>query len=82
MVPVTENDLRGLVRDAVARRLAEHGLAVPVSPKEPADSRAQFRSHASHVRFVLVTGRDQDGPCLIEPVTRCSHCGYCQSYGY
>lgn len=43
---------------------------------------ATWRGHPSHVRFVLVTGRDSDGPCLVEPGVGCSHCGYCQSYGH
>jgi hypothetical protein len=29
-----------------------------------------------------VAGGDADGACLIEPAVRCTHCGYCQSYGH
>ena len=82
MSPMTEDDLRGLVRDAVTRRLAHHGLVAGSAAPPAAGVQPAWRSHASHVRLVLPSGRDQDGPCLIEPVSRCSHCGYCQSYGH
>jgi hypothetical protein len=38
--------------------------------------------HASHGRYPLFSGEDLDGPCLIEPVVRCNHCGFCQSHGH
>jgi hypothetical protein len=82
MSPMTEDELRGFVRDAVARRLTHHGLVPPSPVPVPTGASPAWRAHVSHVRLVLPTGRDQDGPCLIEPVTRCSHCGYCQSHGF
>jgi hypothetical protein len=82
MSGMTEDDLRGMVREAVAKRLAQPGL--PTAPQALPAARGVpvWRAHASHVRLVLTTGRDQDGPCLIEPASPCSHCGYCQSYGH
>jgi hypothetical protein len=41
--------------------------------------------HPSHTRFVLRRETAEDGdelPCLVEPQVRCSHCGYCVSYGH
>jgi hypothetical protein len=40
------------------------------------------RHHASHAMFILPTGLDADGPCLIEPAVTCNHCGYCKSFGH
>ena len=38
--------------------------------------------HASHFLFMVPTGSDADGPCVIEPAVPCTHCGYCRSYGH
>jgi predicted amidohydrolase len=75
---VTDEELRALVRDAVARH---------VSPAGGGDGRPQFdavvaRVHASHGLLPLTRGSDSDGACLIEPAVRCNHCGYCLSYGH
>jgi hypothetical protein len=32
--------------------------------------------------FVIASGADTDGPCIIEPTVQCNHCGYCQSMGH
>jgi hypothetical protein len=68
-----DEELRALVRDAVERHLTGHAKPARAEP---------VRSHASHARFLVASGGDEDGPCLIEPVVRCNHCGYCQSYGH
>jgi hypothetical protein len=73
---MTEDQLRQLVRDAVARHLDPSAMIEP-NPDRPA-----WKTHASHARFVLPIGRDLDGPCLIQPEVRCTHCGYCQSWGH
>ena len=72
---LSDEELRALVRDAVARAGAGRHAAEP-------DPQASFRMHASHIRLALVRGGDDDGACLIEPAVRCNHCGYCQSYGH
>jgi hypothetical protein len=72
---MTEEQLRALVRDAVARHLAHSGAATPAA--EPS-----WKTHASHVRLAVFSGGDTDGPCLIEPRVPCNHCGYCQSFGH
>ena len=74
---MTEEQLRQLVRDAIARAgsTAAGGqirLDVAQSP----------RTHASFALLNLPVGADSDGPCLIEPAVPCNHCGYCKSYGH
>ena len=73
---MTEEQLRALVRDAVARHLG--GAADPPQPPFTAQPLA-FASHASHFRYTLP---ESGGPCLIEPAVQCNHCGYCQSHGH
>ena len=92
---MTEDQLRALVRESIARHLgASSAPGQPVSPSPLAPgfplavagsgpaTTLPWRGHPSHVRFVLVTGRDGDGPCLVEPTVGCTHCGFCQSYGH
>ena len=75
---MTEQELRVLVRDAIARHTgapaAPTGAAVRLA--------AQFRQHASHGLLAVPDGADSDGPCVIEPAVPCNHCGYCKSYGH
>jgi hypothetical protein len=88
---MTDEELRSLVRDAVARHLAGRGVESsprPTAHPNPLHSLGQERaasgereSVAFH-RYALPRGDDGDGSCLIEPAVRCNHCGYCQSHGY
>jgi hypothetical protein len=77
---MTEDELRALVREAVARHV------VPVADVD--DRRGWIRedagprAHASHGLLPLARGSDGEGACLIEPAVRCNHCGYCLSYGH
>jgi hypothetical protein len=70
---MTEQELRALVREAIARHTGETSAA----PQPDA-----FRLHLSHAVFPLSRGSDDDGACVIEPSVRCNHCGYCVSYGH
>jgi hypothetical protein len=71
---MTDDQLRALVHEAVARHLGHaEPSATPV---------VLWRQHPSHYRYALASGDDADGPCLIEPAVRCNHCGYCQSHGH
>jgi hypothetical protein len=77
---VTEQELRALVRDAIARHAASPAAAGPPRGLPPA---APFTHHPSHAIFVTVAdGADTGGACVIEPAVPCSHCGYCKSYGH
>jgi hypothetical protein len=83
---VTEDELRQLVRETVARHLGvETPMPTAVRPRPAAAPQLpipDWRRHPSHVRLVLPSGRDQDGPCMVEPSVGCSHCGFCQSWGH
>ncbi len=71
---ISDDELRSLVRDAIAR--ASRGDAgVDRAP-------AVFHGHSSHFMLPLARGGDGDGACLIEPTVRCNHCGYCLSFGH
>jgi hypothetical protein len=72
---MTDEELRAIVRDVIARR-SSGGHA------EPPDPAAAFRAHASHALLPLARGGDGDGACIIEPSVRCTHCGYCISWGH
>ena len=75
---MTEPQLRALVREAILQHLA----AAPAAGQPGGPPSGVSRPHASHGMFLLPTGSDADGPCLIEPAVACNHCGYCTSYGH
>lgn len=75
---MTEQELRALVRDAVARHMGTARATLP----ESGASLAVVRQHASHATFAIPAGAEVDGPCLIEPAVMCNHCGYCKSMGH
>jgi hypothetical protein len=72
---MTEQELRALVREAIARAGAAAVRPEDRQPRTPAPA------HSSHALFTLAPG-DPDGRCLIEPGVACNHCGYCKSYGH
>jgi hypothetical protein len=75
---VSEQELRAMVRDAIARHAGmPHPPAAAAAP--PVDA---SRLHASHGLLPLARGADGDGACLIEPTVVCNDCGYCLSYGH
>ena len=71
---VNEQEIRALVRDAVAKHLG--GPAMP----EPSPDR-DFARHVSHAIYLIPTQSDS-GPCLIEPNVPCTHCNFCKSHGH
>lgn len=88
-----DDELRAVVREAVARHLGVQPLAAEASgaPKprgegglaQAAPSPAlSWKSHLSHGRFVFLAPTEPDAPCVVEPQVRCHHCGFCQSYGH
>lgn len=66
---MTEDELRALVRDAIARR-------------QPVASEPSPVHHASHAMFVKMPSGGDAGACVIEPNVPCTHCGFCKSYGH
>jgi hypothetical protein len=81
---MTEEELRAIVRDAIARHLKGEGGHPPLLRADPeATSVRSLIAHASHSRLPVLAGdRLGEGVCLIEPSVSCNHCGYCQSYGH
>lgn len=80
---MTDAELRALVREAVARRLAGDGRSE--SAPQPARQTAHdhdhpWRAHASHHLYLSLV--NVDGACVIEPSVACDHCGYCRSHGH
>ena len=72
---MTEQELRELVRAAIARQAGRD-----VGTRRESEDMAGM--HPSHGRFPLLQSGDEDGACVIEPTVRCNHCGYCLSYGH
>jgi hypothetical protein len=71
---MNEETLRAMIREAVARRLAQ-----PPDPGVQPFAAALFDADPSHGRYPLPPS---GGPCVIEPAVPCNHCGYCESHGH
>ncbi len=81
---MTEQELRALVRESVARHLGadraeRYAGAPPPSAASERTIEAPVASHPSHGLYVLINVGDA---CLIEPSVECTHCGYCKSHGH
>jgi len=72
---MTEQELRSIVRDAIARHGTSSAVVRPPAP-------ATVHQHASHSMFTVPAGAETGGPCVIEPAVACNHCGYCKSLGH
>jgi hypothetical protein len=77
---MTDQDLRAMIRESIARHAG--GAAPARRPGAGPDAAAMFSAHVSHLRFPLARSGDDDGACIIEPAVRCTHCGFCRSYGH
>jgi hypothetical protein len=83
---MTDDELRALVRDAIARHLGQ-GQTVDESspagrPAHDARPAPPWRAHPSFGKLLVSSGDQDGGACLIEPSVECNHCGFCQSYGH
>jgi hypothetical protein len=75
---MNEQELRGLVREAIERHLGR-----PDRVDRPSSIVRPSSDHASHILLKVIPGSEiDDGMCVIEPAVRCNHCGFCQSYGH
>lgn len=83
---MTDEEIRALVRDAITRHLGPTGHVAGSAGESPAPGQPAppplWRAHPTFGRFLVTSGAEEGGPCLIEPNVRCNHCGYCQSYGH
>ena len=73
---MTDDEIRQLVRGAIARHLG--GANGPSSPPQPAPAAPVPISFA---RYPIARAAD-DVMCIIEPGVRCNHCGFCQCHGH
>ena len=80
---MTEQELRVIVRQAIARVQGTPSAPSHLAPSNAPSHLAPFApSHPSHLTFLVPSGADADGPCIIEPAVMCNHCGYCKSMGH
>jgi hypothetical protein len=79
---MTEQELRALVREAIAKTRGAGVAGQVAQARGGIDAGQPLGAHLSHAMFVIPTGSDADGPCIIEPSVACNHCGYCKSYGH
>jgi len=89
---MNEQELRGLVREAIERHLgrpeiSDRPSAIVHRPSSVVGRQSSIGSrssdHASHILLKVIPGSEiDDGMCVIEPAVRCNHCGFCQSYGH
>jgi hypothetical protein len=84
---MNDDQLRALVRDAVARHLGASGSGAgapapppEMSPAGPRYPQSPWAKHASHALYVSLV--NVDSACVIEPSVPCDHCGYCKSHGH
>jgi hypothetical protein len=68
---MTEQELRALVRDAIAQQMNQ--------PRVQAEAHIPVQT-LSFGQFTVPSG--PNGTCVIEPAVMCNHCGYCKSYGH
>jgi len=77
---MTEQELRVLVREAIARHLEGQGPAAgPVAASAFVPVASVVHAHLSHAKFALPALGES---CIIEPSVACNHCGFCKSYGH
>ena len=76
---MNDQELRALVREAVARHLGR-GAAASLAAATPLEAHAIVGPHPSHAMYLTVVNTDD--ACVIEPSVRCNHCGYCKSHGH
>lgn len=74
---MNEQELRSLVREAVARHLGGGSPAPPVLRSPEAVPLPVYSSQTLYTGLVNI-----GDACVIEPAVKCDHCGYCKSHGY
>jgi hypothetical protein len=75
---MTDDDIRQLVRSAIARHLGG-GPAADVAPA--VQPPAAHQVPIAFARYAIPRPAD-DVMCIVEPSVRCNHCGFCQSHGH
>jgi hypothetical protein len=75
MTVMNDDELRTLIREAIARHLGAPGVSPGARPAPAVPAPLSFHRYA-------VPRVSDDGMCLIEPAVRCNHCGYCECHGH
>jgi hypothetical protein len=70
---MTDDEVRQLVRRAIAKHLGGAPEPVPGRPGPPLP--------IAFARYQIPRAPD-DVMCIIEPAAACNHCGYCQCHGH
>jgi hypothetical protein len=73
---MTDEEIRLLVRTAIAKHLGPAAAPLPGQAPVPAPV-----VPISFARYTIPRAPD-DVMCVIEPAVRCNHCGYCQCHGH
>ena len=81
---MTDEELRALVRDAVARHLSGTTGTTGTTGRTgtaglPIVALAEV-GHPSHAVYLSIV--NTGGECVIEPSVPCNHCNYCKSHGH
>jgi hypothetical protein len=76
---MTDDELRTLIRQAVARHLGATTVA-PALTTARSPQPAARSLHPSHYQYLTLV--NVGDACLIEPTVHCNHCGYCKSHGH
>ena len=75
---MSDDEIRQLVRSAIARHLGNTNTPVLSPAAQPPAAQAVPIAFA---RYPIPRSVD-DVMCLIEPAVRCNHCGYCECHGH
>jgi hypothetical protein len=74
---MTDDEIRLLVRSAIARHLGPAPSGAPAAtPPAPAPAMP-----IAFARYAIAREPD-DLMCIVEPGVRCNHCGFCQVHGH
>jgi hypothetical protein len=82
-----EQQLRALVRDAIARHLGPPAgpvASLPAGSATPPPASAHQPAPPASIavaRFVVARAPGET-ECVIEPSVTCNHCGHCLCYGH
>jgi hypothetical protein len=80
---MNDEQLRAMIRQAVARHLGAAAGAPGPAPFSPQTSSLEARApglHPSHYQYLTLVNVGE--ACIIEPSVTCNHCGYCKSHGH
>ena len=75
---MTDDEIRELVRSAIARHLGGANAPEALPARQPPAARPVPLAFS---RYPIARAAE-DVMCIIEPAVRCNHCGYCECHGH